>query len=100
MRIVSELTGKEYKTVAECEQAEAEFILAQEEKKKKDKELADARKSRAKEVENAYLKISEAQKNYNELLKAFVKDYGSFHMTVKTGDSNPFNLFDRLFEIF
>ena len=33
----------------------------------------------------------------NEKLDAFKKDYGSFHMTIKTGEDNPFNLFEPLF---
>lgn len=100
MKIVSELTGKEYKTVDECVEAEAAYAKAQKEKEEKAKALAEVRKTRAKEVEDAYAKIAEAQKHYNELLNAFCKDYGSFHMTVKTGESNPFDLFERIFDLF
>lgn len=100
MKIMSEKTGKEYATVEECLAAEKEFddtIAKEQEEKEK---LAAIRKERAAEVEEAYKKILEANKNYNELLNAFIKDYGSFHMTLHTGDYNPFNAFHRVFENF
>lgn len=111
MKILSEKTGKEYPTVELCiaaekaydeqiakEKAEKEQALAIAKAKKE--ELAAVRKNRAAEVENAYKAIIEAQKVYNEKLNAFVKDYGSFHMTINTGEGNPFNLFHNLFENF
>ena len=108
MRIFSEKTGKEYKTVPECLAAEKEFdeavakekaereAAAAKEKARRDK-LAAERKERAKEVEEAYKAIAEAQKVYREKLNAFTRDYGSFHMTLKTGEGNPFDLFEPFF---
>ena len=111
MKIISEKTGKEYATVEECMAAEEQFEKelaekkAAEEKalaeaKAKKEALAAARKERAAEVEEAYKAILAAQKVYREKLDAFVKDYGSFHMTVKTGDGNPFDLFNGFFDHF
>lgn len=98
MKILSEKTNKEYASVEECLAAEEEFDKQVALEKAKKEELTNARKERAKEVEDAYKTILEAQKHYRELLNAFVKDYGSFHMTLRTGDGNPFDLFNRFFD--
>ena len=98
MKILSEKTNKEYASVEECLAAEKEFDKQVALEKAKKDELANIRKDRAKEVEDAYKAILEAKKHYNELLNNFVKDYGSFHMTLHTGDGNPFDLFNRFFD--
>ena len=96
MKIISEKTGKEYMTVSECMEAEKAYdeavALQEQEKARK----AEERSARAKEVEAAYQKVIEAQKDYRELLNLFCKDYGSFHMTLKDGNS----FFDHFFNIF
>lgn len=105
MKIFSEKTNKEYKTVEECEAAEKEYDAAVLAEQTKREELAAARKARAKEVEDAFAHVEEVKKQYAEALEkaraeyadklnAFIKDYGQFHMTVKTGADNPFDLFD------
>ena len=94
MKIYSEKTNKEYKTVEECLAAEKAFDDKLALEKAKKAELTTQRKARAAEVEEAYSAIIKAQKAYREKLNAFVKDYGSFHMTVKTGEGNPFDTFD------
>ena len=100
MKIFSEKTNQEYQSVEECLAAEKEFDEALAAKKAKEEELASARKARAVEVEDAYKAILEAQKVYREKLDAFIKDYGSFHMTLRTGDFNPFDGFERFFKSF
>lgn len=108
MKIYSEKTNKEYATVEECLEAEKAFdneVAAKKaaeekalvERKAKQEALAAERKTRAVEVEDAYKAILEARKAYQEKLDAFVRDYGQFHMTLKTGDGNPFDLFDGFF---
>lgn len=97
MYIYSEKTKKRYDTVAECEEAEKAYDEAIEQKKAEKERLAAARADRAKAVEEAYQKIVDARKEYDALLDAFVKDYGSFHFTVHSGELNPFNLFDWFF---
>lgn len=77
MKIYSEITRQEYPTVEACLADEEAFKKKQEIEEAKRKELAEARKARAKEVEDAY-------KHANELLNEFVKDYGSFHMSINT----------------
>lgn len=102
MKIYSEKTGKEYASVEACLTAEKEFedaIAAKkaaeakkaEEEKAKLVKLNEERKSRAAAIEQAYGEVLNANKKYRELLDKFVHDYGSFHMTLKTGDLNPFD---------
>ena len=98
MKIYSEKTNKEYATVDECLAAEKEFDEALAAKKAAQELRATQRKERAAEVEDAYKAVLEAEKVYREKLNAFVEDYGSFHMTVKTGEGNPFNALERLFD--
>lgn len=98
MKILSEKTHKEYATVEECLAAEKEYDEALAAEKQKKEELANARKARANEIEEAYKAILEARKHYDELLDKFVEDYGSFHMTLHTGDGNPFDLFSNYFD--
>lgn len=89
--------GKEHATVDEALAAEKEYDEAVAKEKARKENLAKERKERAAEVEEAYKAILEAQKRYREKLDAFTCDYGSFHMTVKTGEGNPFDLFEPLF---
>jgi len=80
MKYYSEKTRDLYETEEElkaAEKAKDEEILAEQEKR-------NARAKRAKEVEEAYL-------NYQKLLKDFIKDYGSYHMSIK--DDNLISLF-------
>ena len=100
MKILSEKTNKYYATVDECLAAEKAFDEAEAKKKAEAQKLNATRKERANEVETAYNVSLEANKHYHELLDAFVKDYGSFHMTVHTGDLNPFDSFSHLFDTF
>lgn len=111
MKIMSEKTGKEYASVEACLAAEKEYddaIAAKKaaeekalvERKAKNEKLTAERKERAVEVENAYKAILKAQKIYREKLNAFVKDYGSFHMTVRTGEDNPFDFFEDFWKSF
>ena len=94
MKILSEKTGEIYDSVEACQEAERLFDEAEARKEAERKAKADARKIRATEVEDAYKAVIEAKKAYKEKLDAFVKDYGSFHMTLHTGENNPFDLFD------
>ena len=110
MRIISEKTGKEYTSVEECMAAEKEYEeaiakqkaakeLAIAEEKARVAKLNEERKARAAQIEDAYKALCDANQKYRELLDKFVQDYGSFHMTLKTGDLNPFNGFQKLFNL-
>ena len=96
MTIISEKTGKTYETVEDCLADEKKFDLAVEEEEDKKKELANTRKERAKEVEDAYNARLEADKLYREKLNKFIDDYGSFHMTINTEVEDPYSIFDFL----
>lgn len=89
MKILSEKTKKFYDTVEQCVAAEAEWDAEQAKIEAEKKALAEARKDRAKEVEDAYRAAREAEKNFIKLRNAFVKDYGSFHMTIRDQDTPP-----------
>jgi hypothetical protein len=80
MKFYSEITNRVYDTTEELEVAEKEVL---EEKKAKEEKLAQ-RAERAKKVEEAYALAADYKKKADELLNEFVKDYGSFHTTIKT----------------
>lgn len=100
MRIISDLTKKEYSTVEECEQAEKEFLEAKRVEEEKKKELAEQRKVRATEVEDAMKAIKDAEDHYYELLNAFIKDYGSYHYSSRSVDDVPVKSMFSLFKPF
>ena len=99
MKYYSETLNKVFENEKDCLNAEKEYEAKVEEEEKRKKELADSRKVRAKEVEDAYKAIIDAQKHYNELKNKFVEDFGSFHMTFSTTDDFH-SLFSDLFRIF
>lgn len=97
MKYWSEVTKKLYDTEMDLAAAEAVAKKADAEKEAKSK----ARAARAKEVEDAYRAVMEANKHYNELKDKFVEDYGSFHMTItsKTPLQSKPDIFDMLFNL-
>lgn len=100
MKYYSENTRKFYDSEQECAQAEIEYSKKLAAEKAKKEELSNARKARANEVEEAYKQAIDAQNKYRQLLSRFCKDYGNFHMTIKTGEENPFDMFYGLFDRF
>lgn len=82
--VYSNKTKKAYKSIEEARAAEAEYDKAAAEKAKK----ASERESRAKE-------IAEARKHLQELERAFIKDYGSYHYTFTSDD-----LYDEFNSVF
>jgi len=99
MKYYSETLNKVFENEKDCLNAEKEYKAKVEAEEKRKKELADSRKTRAKEVEDAYKAVIDAQKRYNELKNKFVDDFGSFHMTFSTTDDFH-SLFSDLFRIF
>ena len=91
MKYYSETLNKVFENEKDCLNAEKEYKAKVEAEEKHKKELADSRKIRAKEVEDAYKAIIDAQKHYNELLTNFCKEYGSFHCTI-TDEDFPTNV--------
>lgn len=96
MRIFAK-DGKEYKSYEEAVAAEKAYDQKVAEEKAR-KELRDAKRAeRAKEVEEAFKEVAAANKNYHELLNAFIKDYGSYHQTVRDTDIDDWGLLKNLF---
>ena len=93
MKYYSEILKKTFDSEKECLEAEKKHAIEVAEAEKKKAESTKVRKERAKEVEDAFKVVKEAQKKYNKLLSTFVKDYGAFHMTLATEDT-----FDDIFD--
>lgn len=88
MRYYSDTLKKLFETEDELKKAEVEF----EEKHALELKKKEERATRAKEVEEAY-------KKYLDLRAKFVKDYGSYHMTITDKDlKDPATTF--LFDLF
>ena len=86
MKFYSEKLNKVYDTEQACVEAESAHDKAIAEAEAKKKALVEERATRAKEVEDLYKAAVEAKKAYDEKLRAFLKDYGSFHATFKNVD--------------
>lgn len=84
MKYYSEVLKKTFDSEKECLKAEHEYEVKLAEEERNRKKLADERKARAKEIEDARNEVLKAQKKYSDLINAFVKDYKSFHMTYST----------------
>ena len=97
METFYKVNGKLYSTKEEAEKAE----LALEEAKAKEAKLSEERKARAKEIDEARVALVEAEKRYNKLVNAFIKDYGSYHFSYTSTEPDAFdNLFDSFFRLF
>lgn len=96
MKYYSEELKKLFNTQEELTEAEnkaKEVALAKEEK---EKTLREERATRAKEVEEAFKAARDAEKKANKLMNTFLKDYGSFHTTIKDV-VDPFDWFWNIF---
>ena len=103
MKFYSEVTKKLYDTEADLNDAESAIKKAECEKKARETKLKNERAARAKVVDAAfedYRKAKEiAKKKYsdaNDLLDAFVKDYGTYHVSISEKNRRTDN-FDELF---
>jgi predicted RNA-binding protein len=109
MKYWSEITKSFYDSEKACLEAEFKVKEAQNlEKIRKEREaaqvkerqekLAAERKARATEVENARKAMVAAQKKYQEVFEAFVKDYKTYHLSLTGEDAK--DLIPSLFDIF
>ena len=96
MKFYSEQLSKLFDTQAELETAEEKENAAKRAEEEKKAKLKANRETRAKEVEDAFKTAAEAQKKANELLNAFLKDYGSYHSTLK---DVPVSIWDEFFSL-
>ena len=97
METFYKVNGKLYSTKEEAEKAEK----ALEEAKAKEAKLSEERKDRAKEIDEARAALVEAEKRYNKLVNAFIKDYGSYHFSYTSTEPDIVDgLFDSFFRLF
>ena len=97
MKFYSEQLNKLFNSVEELKAAEDKVNAEKRAAEEKQAQLKAQREKRAKEVEDAFKFAAEAQKKANELLNAFVKDYGSFHTTMKNAPVSIWDIFNDLF---
>lgn len=91
MIIISELTGKEYKTVDECLKAEKDFLKKKEEEEK-------AKKAHEEELDKAYHDAIAACDKYLKLRGIEIEeDENSFIATFKDKGGNE--LFEKFFDM-
>lgn len=93
MKYFSEKLKKLFDSEQACAEAEEAQEKALADAEAKRKALAEERANRAKEVEEKYKAAIDAKKEYDKALRAFLKDYGSFHATFTSTDPF-FSLFD------
>ena len=89
MKYYSEMTDKVYETKKECEKAEEAIVAKKKAEEEKQLTLKNEREARSKEVVEAFKKARETEMEANRLMKEFVKDYGSFHMSYNGKSSLP-----------
>lgn len=98
MKYFSEKTKKFYETEEACVEAEQKFDQAIQEEKDKKNKLAAERKKRAAELEQVAKNLMDARKHYDELVDAFIKDYGSYHISLyDKDDDDSYSLIDFFF---
>lgn len=105
-KVYSDILNKVFNIVEDLEAAEQEYARQLEERgrprKEKEKqvtELKEKRAARAKEIEDALKERDDLDKKINELVRAFTRDYGSFHWTCR-GDTDGDSFFKTFFRLF
>lgn len=102
MKIISELTNQEYNSVEACLEAEAVWMA----EKQAEEEAAQAKENeynqRKAEVDEAYNTLQNARLAYNELVSAFLSDYGFYHSNGAEKETTKMleNLFDNVWNFF
>lgn len=99
MKYYSESLDKFFDKKEDCEKAEVELEEKRKAEAQKQLTLKTEREARSKEVVEAFKKAREAEAKAQKLLKDFVKDYGSFHMSYNGKSSVPsmFDILDNFF---
>ena len=94
MKFYSEKLDKFFDDEKALVKAEDEYEVRVAAEKAHAEQLAKTRKERAKAIEEQYKKVVEARNEYKKLVDDFTKDYGSFHMSVKSNNLADMDLFD------
>jgi hypothetical protein len=100
MRIISDLTNKEYATVEECLVAEKEFEESQRIEKEKIQAAAAEKARRQNEIHDLDVQIKELKIKRDELADAFFNDYGTYEYSfdIKDAPTQLVQLFMDLFD--
>ena len=88
----------EFKAKEEQNREKIRRERAEREAKEKQEKLAAERKARAAEVEEARKAMVAAQKKYQEVLETFIKQFGSYHLSLNGEDAKA--AAHSLFDIF
>ena len=99
MKYYSESLDKFFDKQEDCEKAEVELEEKRKAEAQKQLALKTEREARSKEVVEAFKTAREAEAEAQKLLKDFIKDYGSFHMSYNGKSSVP-SMFDILNDFF
>ena len=83
-----------------CNKVNEEKLKKQEQKKTRAKEVEDAYLEYQHVKEEAYKKISDAEKKWVELRDKFAKDYNGYHMTYLNNDGKETISFGDLVDTF
>lgn len=76
---------------AELEQAQKAFDIAKKLAEQKEKEEAELQKAKlAAEKNKRKEEIEEAEKHYRDLVKQFIKDYGSYEVNYSSDEDDSF----------
>lgn len=86
MKYYSDKLDKIFDSAEECSQAEKDYDTQLAEKKQHELQLKEERSTRAKEIDEARKALEDASKHYHELIRAFVKDFGSYHHSIVRND--------------
>ena len=92
MKYYSEKLKQVFDDVESLEKAEDEFNK----KYAVELKMKEERAQKAKEIETAYQEYHQAYKKYAGLVKAFVKEYGSYHVSFKSDEDGFTQLIDEL----
>ena len=90
--------GNEHESVIAALEAEKEYDEKVAEEKARKERLATERAERAKEVENAFKDAATATGKYVEVLNGFLKDYGSYHQTIRDTNLNDWAVLSDLID--
>lgn len=102
MKYFSELDGALYDSLEELTAAEKSIKEKEAKKAAAEKAKKEARASRAKELNEAIAEAEKATKKAQKLMTDFLKDYGSYHTSIKRKDNKEdketYDIFDLFWE--
>ena len=98
MKYYSQLDGTLYNSIEELAKAEKSIKEKEAAKKAAEKAKKEERASRAKELNDAIAEAEKATNKAQKLLSAFLKDYGSYHTSIKRQNQKDISLLDLFWD--